>query len=257
MSWYKLAQVKEQTFPFYKDIVPQEPPVEEQYKQMIKDINLLKELTEYEMNTYQEAIKTLIKYDFDWKQTKFENDLIISVFLDKTYIIDSFPYPEPTEGNEWIYNLNDSGLYTYMPPQEFETTFWEDIPPDYTLYHGTYEDRISDILENGIETRNETRGISNRSTGSGVFTSDNPHEPEYSYEAVIQINVGQMKQEGYTPRVSKEEPLEEEQTRYQLAQKLGIEYIQEEYSSDGLSDSTIIFYDDIPSKYLSLYGDEI
>ena len=96
---------------------------------------------------------------------------------------------------------------------------------------------------------NKTRGISNRSTGAAVFTSDVP--PIAGYEVVLEIDIGQMKADGKQLSVSKEEPLEEEDAKEALAHKLGIEnYYGESYSSDGLDHGTVIFYGSIPPQYI-------
>ena len=41
----------------------------------------------------------------------------------------------------------------------------------FPLYHATTQDHVEDILEHGLESRNQTRGLNNRSVGSAVFTT--------------------------------------------------------------------------------------
>ena len=64
-----------------------------------------------------------------------------------------------------------------------------------------------------------------------------------------------MKEDGYMPRASLETPVEAQNAEYALANKIGLEnYIPgTELSSDGISESTIVFYDSIPAKYISEY----
>ena len=58
-----------------------------------------------------------------------------------------------------------------------------------------------------------------------------------------------MKQDKYIVLVGKEEPIEEAEAREALANKLGIDNYYAEYEQ-GLDPGTIIFYGNIPPKYL-------
>jgi hypothetical protein len=122
------------------------------------------------------------------------------------------------------------------------------------LYHATYSDHLEEIKKNGLQLKNETRSINNRNTGAAVFTCDNPDDIANHGNIIIQIDVGKMKQDGYTPDVSKETPIQAAETREALANKLGLEMdFISSYNSEGLYTSTVIFYGPIPPKYLGLY----
>jgi len=128
----------------------------------------------------------------------------------------------------------------------FNKEFWEG-PGE--LYHATTEDHIEGIKENGLESRNETRGMSNRSVGGGVFTSAN-HEEIGSYgDKLITIDANKMKADGYTPYVMQEPDIAEGEARGSVAYQLNIEDFSPDIES-GMSYSTFIFTDDIPAKYL-------
>ena len=161
------------------------------------------------------------------------------------------------EPPDWVYDahewVRDQEPFHYLELQE--ENFWNNVPKSgYVLYHGTTEENIDSIKINGLEVRDETRGISNRNTSSGVFTSGDLSTAQY-YDVVVEIDISAMKQDGYTPRVGQEEPIEEGRYKAVLANYIGLhDYIDDEsiYSSDGLRDDNVIFYDLIPHKYLTI-----
>jgi len=93
--------------------------------------------------------------------------------------------------------------------------------------------------------------MSNRYMGPAVFTSTNEHAISSYGSLVIGIDVGKMKAEGYLPDVGKEGPFEEEEMKSSLAHKLGIEYDPyQAYEHEGLDPETVVFYGEIPPRYL-------
>ena len=104
------------------------------------------------------------------------------------------------------------------------------------------------IMRDGLNPMNETRGISNKSTGSAVFTSDNPEDTD-SYGVAIEINVGAMQADGYMPYVTQEEPVEEKNAKERMANMVGLEDFNWEVEG-GIYETTYIFHDAIPAKYL-------
>lgn len=52
------------------------------------------------------------------------------------------------------------------------------------------------------------------------------------------------------PEVSVELQIGEEQTRSRIAHKIGLEYREQDYSTEGIYETTVIFYGNIPPKYL-------
>jgi hypothetical protein len=229
MNWYKQAQIEQ------ADLIAD-------YESYIED-----------SNSDEEVINLIQRLTKDFEIIDFDGDRIISAIINGTHvIIELGGYYEVQEPVDWIQNIANSGnAYRYVDERDFNKEFWDDVSDGFMLYHGTGEERFDDIIRNGLESRDETRGISNRGTGSAVFTSDDPGTPRNHYDKVIEINVGQMKRDGYMPTVGKEGPLEEAELIETLAHKIGLEdFYYEVDSSDGLSHGTVIFYNDIPARYL-------
>ena len=249
-SWYKLAQ--QENFDFFEDVGVAEPPIPPEIINAPKNIDMLDELIENCSNkTILES--TLTRNGFNWQIIVFPVGQIITVNVDnKLYVIDDPDFPETKDANEWVDELYEHELYIYLPPSEDED-YWNDIQPHTTVYHSTTEENLNDIKLNGLEPRNETRGISNRGTPSAVFANENSEETESYGNILIEIHVGQMKADNYMPNVSKETPIEEVQVRSTLAYKIGLPYYEPstDYSSEGMSEATIIFYATIPPKYLT------
>lgn len=140
---------------------------------------------------------------------------------------------------------------------DFNKSFW--LHPS-TLFHCTVPEKYELIKSEGIlKTRSDTRGITNRSVGSAIFTTMEDTEVEslrQSYgNIVIEINTIQMKKDGFMPTVSKEPEVERAEQLVFVLNKLGkdTKIYQLIDSSGGISEYTIIIYNSIPIKYLSLY----
>lgn len=175
---------------------------------------------------------------------------ILKVYQSNDIFLVDPEYPKLQNPKEWLSNIND--VWSYVDNGNFNKEYWDEIGNGSVVYHGTRKDNLNSILKNGLNPRNETRGIANRSTGASVFTSDNPETPASYYDIVLEINVGQMKADGYMPQVSLEEPIEEAKGYELLAWKIGIQdYFHE--VEQGLDAGTVIFYDAIPAKYIRVY----
>lgn len=179
-----------------------------------------------------------------------EKKLVLSDGND-VYLVDlSFPNPSFYNAREWIYDLGDN-VWSYVEDKDFNKEFWDSVYNGYKMYHGTYLERIESIKANGLEPRNETRGIGNRSMGDGIFTSSSPETAYAHYPVVIEIDVGKMKGTGFMPNVGREEPIEEGEAYELLANKLGIQDFIYDYEQ-GIEFDTIVFYGKIPPKYLRI-----
>ena len=154
-----------------------------------------------------------------------------------------------TEAQDWVNELSDYAILDYIQP--IEDNFWDSVFAGQKVYHGTTTENAQRIIQDGLEPRNETRGISNRSMGDGVFTSDNIEIAKNYYDVVVEIDVSQMKSDGYIPRSGGEEPLDDNVLREVLAHKIGIEdyYVDSEHDLDP---GTVVFYGVIPPKYLRI-----
>jgi hypothetical protein len=253
MNWYKKAQ--QQDFPFYND----ENTIEDSPN--LFHSNQSKETLEELMNS-PDAVSFLtitsllqkFKYKYNIITLPNEEQLITVDIGNDKYVIDDVKYPSVKEAHQWLWDVSNYGrINNYMPSEDFSKTFWNDVGNGYVLYHATPKDNIESIKKNGIMIADKTRGVSNRSTGAAVFTSENPDDIIDYGNTIFQINISQMKQDGYTPDVSREEPLEEAELLEALAGKIGIEEFNATVES-GLYSSTVIIYGNIPPKYISLYN---
>jgi len=124
------------------------------------------------------------------------------------------------EKNDWMYSIDPD---EYFPRKDtvFSNDFWSG---PCELYHETSEDHVDDILEHGIECRNETRGLSNRGVGCAVFTTSNYEGLRGSYgDFVFKIDTEAMKNDGYTPFVKQEPPVVKAENREAIAHHIGLE----------------------------------
>ncbi len=186
------------------------------------------------------------------------DDLYVVEAEGKKYVVEVDPqatsYPASvTEASEWVDNVDPTD---YIPETDQSAEFWQGPAP---LYHATTPENARAILDSGLEARAETRGISNRSTGSAVFTVVDPEGlADGSYgDVILQIDTEAMKRDGLTPRVASEEPISESEGRNSLAHALGLrDYYSEPDSSDGFILDTQVVFGDIPAKYVSVYSGE-
>lgn len=205
-----------------------------------------------------EAIKAVLNArKIPWREIAANQSSLLLFEIDNAkYVIDDYDFPSPKEASEWIWGLSTSNLSHYMSLRDFSETFWEEVAPNQKVYHATQPENTEAIRRDGLSPANASRGISNRGTPSAVFTSDNPHDIQSYGNAVFEINLWQMKQDGYTPFVNQESPLEEANRREALARLLGLEDFDASSSlhGEGIYPSTVVFFGKIPAKYLSVYA---
>ena len=169
---------------------------------------------DYEYVSFETG-QTLLAF---WQEHKDENG-------DDRFLVsdwqDAYPSVEPVPS--FIHSLSESAIAAFYPEQDFNADFWAGGEGAAALYHGTTAEHAAEILRDGLEARNETRGITNRFTGAAVFTSRERSYTEHYGEQTIEIDVAAMKADGFCPQVSLESPLAGEQLQSALAWKLGIE----------------------------------
>ncbi len=193
---------------------------------------------------YAESYKELEK-DYGLDKVKLPNGETIWVSEDKVV--------EGKLGDFSVYDKHDwvdSADALDMYPDTFSKDFWSSPSP---LYHATQKRFVEDIQEDGLEGRSSSRGLSNRSVGSAVFTTMSLSEAEYGAYGnfIFQIDTRSMKKDRYTPEVGEEPDILENGARSGLAHLVGLD----DYYYDierGVSDQTVIVYGDIPAKYLTL-----
>ena len=252
MNWYKKAQIQED-FPFLKDV----EQIEKYYTDPISASEVDDLITD--ATTYLETVNILGKNNVNFKPIKLSDETILSLDLSGNHhLITDFYYPQTTDPKEWIYQLSDHEIYMLLPDKHKKTLeededFWNNIEGG-VLYHATPSENVPQIMQEGLTPQNQTRGMSNRNTPSGVFMSNNPDDIHSYGDVVIEIDVGKMKDDGYMPRTSRESPIEEASYRSMLANLVGIEdsdFTNELYG-EGVYDTTQIFYEGIPPKYLKV-----
>lgn len=96
---------------------------------------------------------------------------------------------------------------------------------------------IESVLANGLEARDESRGLNNRHVGSAVFLTSEQDKAE-AYGDVVAIDTAAMKKDGLTPFVTQEPDIFEEEMLGAIAHRLDYDDYHYEYG-------------DIPAKYLS------
>jgi len=176
-------------------------------------------------------------------------DVIAYDYNGQIYVIDDLQFPDPKDAHQWIWDLWEDSLEEYAPQPDFNKEFWQG---GGKVYHGTTEENWEEIQQDGeLRIKDETRGLYNRGTGAAIFASYNPGDTDSYGEVTLEIDVGQMIADAYTPQVSKEGPLDTAEMRRSIAYRLGIEdFYDDSASSDGYSEDTVIFHKNIPLKYI-------
>lgn len=196
-----------------------------------------------------------VRFD-DAASTKKANPITVVTVEGQRYVVEvsSERFGSMTEIGTWLEDLSEYDLGQYVGFKDFNEEFW-DGADGLVLYHATDPDNVEDILRDGLSPRSDSRAMSNRNIGSAVFMGTSPETISSYGDAVIAIDVGAMKANGYMPRASQEEPFEKAHMKEALAHKLGIEEYDatdEYYRNEGLSEDTVVFFGPIPPQYLSL-----
>lgn len=157
---------------------------------------------------------------------------------------------------EWLEDASGRPEEFYGERDE-SAEFWAGVGPGSWLYHVTDEGNVEPILKGGLEARDDTRGLRNTGIGPAVFavTGESMDDVGAALEAygdaVIRIDAGAMKADGYTPEVTGETPLLEAEARESLAHGVGLDDYEADRPGD-YTEGTVAVLGDIPAKYLSL-----
>jgi len=217
---------------------------------------------EYDVENNNPPIGTkqiLDHYNLDYRELTFPkhdygqmDPIIVVKEGKKTSIIEDFAssYPQVYDADNWIWRVNDRDLPLFFPLKREEEEFWRNVGNVFEVYHSTKRDRVDSIKATGLLRKNESRGLDNRGTSSAVFTSLEPDQTESYGDVLITIDVGATKRDGYMPEVELEEPIIENELRETLAHLIGLENFYVESNDTGISPDTLIFFGDIPPKYL-------
>jgi hypothetical protein len=174
------------------------------------------------------------------------------VIVFSQWVIDDPDYPQVNEIPDWLstnWSVKREAVGEFE--EKFNKMFWDNPA---TLYHNTKPENIENIKKDGLKVKNDTRGFTNKSVGSAVFTHNDPDFTVNSPygNVVVTINTKLMKQDGYMPFVTKEPNWEEQAALNLIAHKMGYnDEINSVESWDGTNDATVIVHGSIPAKYLS------
>ena len=182
--------------------------------------------------------------------------LILAYRQGEPFIIDSPDAPFFKPAVQFLYDIPDRMLQQYYEeadPDGVTLHFWRGVGTNFTVYHGTDRAHLENILHFGLKRSNKTRGITNAGIGPAVFTSLEPTSTTVYGAVCVAVDVGLMKADGFMPEIGYEWPVWYDYFREAMAHRLGIEYFGSGQVSDGLSLDTIIFFADLPAKYVRLH----
>lgn len=190
----------------------------------------------------------------------------------RTAAYEPFTFPTGKQVNvDW-----DRGTIQHPEDPETEETFdefmnnlgWRHSPADYApypdphadfwrqpqvVYHGTDEENIPTIMQEGLRPSNKTRGVQNRGIGAAVFTTPTASTAQYHYGPVLAIDAPRMKADGYMPQVGSD-GFDDAWHKEAVAHALGHEWY-DEGNYGGEDPDTVVFHDHIPPQYLSRVDD--
>jgi hypothetical protein len=121
------------------------------------------------------------------------------------------------------------------------------------LWHATDAENIESIMRDGLRAENQSRGLTNRSVGMAIFTTDDRSLVSDAYgDTVLEIDLSGMQRDGIRWAVSQEPSVSLYEAESALAHMLDLDDYSPDNTSDGADDpSTIILYVAVvPPKYL-------
>lgn len=207
-------------------------------------------------NGTEEDLEAVIEA-YDGRHVKSEAGVDYYTTLDEddeyTIVEAEEDYATATPFDEWIYGdwTKRGGMEEFLGydiREEYNEDFWR---MEDTTYHGTTPNSAAKIiLSEELQRRNNTRGLGNRSVGRAVFTSRNGTFDAYG-AVDFEIDLEEMKEDGFTPMASPEPQVAEARAREAVAREVGMHDFHAEIPHD-ISPDTAVIHEDIPLQYLSL-----
>jgi hypothetical protein len=191
------------------------------------------------------------------EQVNFENGPVWTLTVDgDRYVLekgdDGFVSAQSAES--WLDSaLDDASMYvTYDNQLE---TFWDPEGRPPPLFHATDEDNVEEILAEGLEARDETRGTANRGTGAAVFTSFNPDAIAIYGDTILKIDTVAMRRDGFHPELDVEAGIRDYEEMTAIRYAIGLD--EDDYVIDMPDSSedydTVVVFSSIPAKYISVW----
>ena len=239
-------------------------------KQLLKENNNIEQFEEdpkefleelFDENEFAEAVSTLDEMGIDYNVFSIENDNIVYIENYNILVRDDV-IPDVYQGNEEIINfveeinLTDLEIFFNYDPEEWSQSFWNSVGPNSVVWHNTTEENYELIERSGVlRASNQTRGLLNRGTQSAVFVTTSADEAAMGVygNVMLEIDLNQMKQDGHTPFVSREEPCVEFELRNRLLNYINpeIEFSDWHINMDGIDcENTLVIFGNIPIKYI-------
>jgi len=160
--------------------------------------------------------------------------------------------------SNFVWGLYDYTLQQYAEEHNISSSGgWDEIGHGEVVYHCTDAENVPSIMENGIDTQNKTRALSNRGTGAAVFMSYEPASAEFYGNACFEIAIGAMKDAGVMPELQQEDPIVEAKIRGAIAWKLGDHsnsWGESELAGEGIEENTLVMFGGIPPQFIKLYS---
>jgi copper chaperone CopZ len=199
-----------------------------------------------------DAVEKILKsHDIEYHKKNVNGEDFIG-FSDgeNDYIIHDMNYvPEIEKLINFVYSTKAEEMYN---ESKFNDEFWSSPAP---LFHATKEENWRMIQRDGqISKKCESRGVTNRGVSCAVFTTENIRElQDGSYgNIILEIDTLMMKNDGFTPLVSREPDVEKEEQINSLVSRLGYHTNISVHSGWDVSPATVIVHDKIPIKYVKI-----
>ena len=267
MNWYKISQQDysaaapvgaQYTFPYHAEMNDRPLNISPQFVNLRQQIEMQKTKMDIfsAINQYEPKIAGDLQYLFNlfgvkyWTHQIIPDQFIFSI-NNKEYILDKEKPSRIEQVQNWISMMDDLHVWQMIgKPQQNQ---WDQIGPGSVVYHASPEQNRESILSEGLNAASKTRGISNRNTGAAVFTSFNAQSISSYGDFIVEINLGQMKADGYMPTLQGQTPVDQQRNKQKLAYMLKCHYEKDSYESEGLHQDTLVIHGDVPAKYLTQF----
>lgn len=141
---------------------------------------------------------------------------------------------------------------------------WQRQAAKEVAYHGTSAENLESIRRDGLETRRVTRGLSNRGVGNAIYMHPEPYfvgsYADAGLGSTIEIDIPRLIEDGLLKvgQLGREVGFSEGEA----VEALASDFEDYEYTSgvgeiDGADPQTIVIFEDIPPKYLSVNGEPL